>query len=233
MKKKRIVILGGGMASLVAAFELTRTAELRRRHDITILQQGHRLGGKGASGVNPDAHHRIEEHGLHILYGFYENVFRVLRECYDELGRDPAAPLATWRDAVAPQHLIVLPEREGKDVDFWSLFAPPNDEVPGDGITLDDPYRYLARLLDWSGALLRTFVGARPEHYPRRWSREHELAEALEAPGTTLLRKAVRRLVLARDEAGELAVLPLVQAAGKLAAALTPDDLEDRARCCG
>jgi uncharacterized protein with NAD-binding domain and iron-sulfur cluster len=226
MKKKRVVILGGGMASLVTAFELTRTPELRRRHDITVLQHGHRLGGKGASGVNPAAHHRIEEHGLHVLYGFYENVFRVLRECYDELGRPPDAPLATWRDAVAPQHLIVLPEREGKDVDFWPLYAPPNDEVPGDGTALDDPYRYLTRILDWSLALLRTFAGVKPEDYPRTWPRE--LVEALEAPGTALLRKAVRRLVMGRDDTGELSVLPLVQAAGKLASALTPDNAEDR-----
>jgi uncharacterized protein with NAD-binding domain and iron-sulfur cluster len=226
MKKKRIVILGGGMASLVTAFELTRTPELRRRFDITVLTHGHRLGGKGASGVNAAAHHRIEEHGLHILYGFYENVFRVLRECYDELDRPPDAPLATWRDAVAPQHLIVLPEREGKDVEFWSLFAPPNDEVPGDGTALDDPYRYVTRILDWSATLLRTFAGVRPDDYPRTWS--GELAEALEAPGTALLRKAVRKLVTSRDETGELSVLPLVQAAVRLATALTPDSAEDR-----
>ena len=34
-------------------------------------------------------HGRIEEHGLHLWMGFYENAFRLMRECYAELGRDP------------------------------------------------------------------------------------------------------------------------------------------------
>src|SRR6516162_8348703 len=145
MSQKRIAILGGGMASLVTALELTRTPAQRARHQITVYQHGHRLGGKGASGVNADAHDRIEEHGLHVLYGFYENVFRVLRECYEELDRPPDAPLATWRNAVSPQHLIVVPEHVNGSWRHWPLYMPANDEVPGDGTALDDPWRYLSR----------------------------------------------------------------------------------------
>lgn len=160
------------MASLVTAFGLTRTPELRARHAVTVLQHGHRLGGKGASGVNAERSHRIEEHGLHVLYGFYENVFSVLRECYTELGRPPGAPLATWRDAVLLQHLILLPERRGDDVDWWPLVCPPNDELPGDGAELGDPWRYVERIFDWSTLLLR------------QWSRRLLPGRARPGPGT-------------------------------------------------
>src|SRR5262245_20189607 len=134
--RHRVAVLGGGMAALVAAFELTRDPANRARYDVTVYQLGHRLGGKGASGVAGDPSgqgpRRIEEHGLHVLYGFYENVFRVLRECYDELDRPEGAPLRTWRDAVAPQHVIVVPERVDDQWSHWPLYCPPNDEVPGD-----------------------------------------------------------------------------------------------------
>jgi len=53
------------------------------------------LGGKGASGRNMDHGARIEEHGLHVWAGFYENAFRMMTRCYEELGRPPGSPLAT------------------------------------------------------------------------------------------------------------------------------------------
>ena len=76
-------------ASIVAAYELTSTPELRERYDVTVYQLGWRLGGKGASGRNAEHGQRIEEHGLHIWFGFYENAFRVMRDAYEELGRQP------------------------------------------------------------------------------------------------------------------------------------------------
>ena len=66
---------------------------------------GWRLGGKGASGRGPSG--RIEEHGLHIWMGFYENAFRLMRECYAELARDPGdRDVADWRDAFIPENAI-------------------------------------------------------------------------------------------------------------------------------
>ena len=53
------------------------------RERATVAQVGWRLGGKGASGRNPDRGQRIEEHGLHIWLGFYANAFRLLRACYE------------------------------------------------------------------------------------------------------------------------------------------------------
>ena len=84
-RRNRVAILGGGMAGLAAAWRLS-SPEHRDRYDtITVYQRGARLGGKGAShrGVNG----RIEEHGLHIWLGYYDNAFRLVRECYGELDR--------------------------------------------------------------------------------------------------------------------------------------------------
>ena len=45
-----------------------------------VYEKSWRLGGKGASGRDADG--RILEHGLHVWLGFYENAFRMMRECY-------------------------------------------------------------------------------------------------------------------------------------------------------
>ena len=73
---RRIAILGGGVASLSTALELTSTPDWQTRYDITVYQMGWRLGGKGASSRNPAAAGRIEEHGLHVWFGCYDNAFR-------------------------------------------------------------------------------------------------------------------------------------------------------------
>src|SRR5581483_8745209 len=78
-RPKRVAIVGGGCGAMAAAFELTRP-ELQGQFAVTVYQVGWRLGGKGASGRGPGG--RIEEHGLHLWMGFYENAFRLLRECY-------------------------------------------------------------------------------------------------------------------------------------------------------
>ncbi len=76
--KRKIAVLGGGAASLFAVWDLMEASP--DAYDITVYQMGWRLGGKGASGRGP--RDRIEEHGLHLMFGFYENVFRVMRQAY-------------------------------------------------------------------------------------------------------------------------------------------------------
>jgi uncharacterized protein with NAD-binding domain and iron-sulfur cluster len=127
----KVAVIGGGCASIAAAFELTRPA-LGGRYQVTVYQLGWRLGGKGASGRGPAG--RIEEHGLHLWMGFYENAFRLVRECYAELGRDPAScPIADWRDAFAPAPVIGVLERarEGHWLP-WTAALPTTDGLPGD-----------------------------------------------------------------------------------------------------
>ena len=93
--KTKIAVLGGGIGSIVTAFELTSTPALCEKYEVTIYQMGCRLGGKGASGRNMQRQGRIEEHGLHLWFGFYENAFNCIQRCYKELGRAPGTPLAT------------------------------------------------------------------------------------------------------------------------------------------
>lgn len=127
----KVAVIGGGCASIAAAFELTRP-EHGGRYAVTVYQMGWRLGGKGASGRGPAD--RIEEHGLHLWMGFYENAFRLMRECYAELGRDPrTCPIATWRDAFEPARLVGVADRtpDGR-WDVWKGILPQNDGLPGD-----------------------------------------------------------------------------------------------------
>ena len=91
--KKQIAVLGGGAASLFAVWDLVHSDP--HAYDITVYQMGWRLGGKGASGRNAKLGNRIEEHGLHLMFGFYENVFRVIREAYGEHYSDYPG---LWRD---------------------------------------------------------------------------------------------------------------------------------------
>src|SRR5690348_16768507 len=102
-RKKKVAILGGGPAGLAAAFELTATKELRDEYDVTVHQLGWRLGGKGASGRNAKYGNRIQEHGLHIWFGFYDNAFNLMRRCYEELDRPEGVPLATLEEAFEPE----------------------------------------------------------------------------------------------------------------------------------
>src|SRR5512145_2099257 len=124
MRPARIAIIGGGCAAIAAAFELSRP-EHRGRYRVTVYQQGWRLGGKGASGRGPAG--RIEEHGLHLWMGWYENAFRLMRECYAELGRDPGrCPITTWHDAFSPMEQIAVTDHERDGAwSIWQRALPP------------------------------------------------------------------------------------------------------------
>ena len=127
----KVAIIGGGCASVAAAFELTRP-ERRGQYEVTLYQVGWRLGGKGASGRGPSG--RIEEHGLHLWMGFYENAFRLMRECYAELGRKPGScPIVDWQDAFYPAPSAALAERAATgDWQIWTALLPPGAGLPGD-----------------------------------------------------------------------------------------------------
>lgn len=92
-RRRNVVILGGGVSALVAAFKLTERERWYEDYSITIYQQGWRLGGKGASGRNRQAHDRIEEHGLHMWWGFYDQAFSIMAKC-EEILADPTVGLS-------------------------------------------------------------------------------------------------------------------------------------------
>src|SRR5271169_5917709 len=115
---------------MTAAFHLTRP-ELRGRWDVTVYQLGWRLGGKGASGRG--LHNRIEEHGLHIWLGFYENAFRLIQQVYaaNEKNRPAGAPLRTWTEAFEKQSFVCIEENVGGQWKVWPETFPTDAQVPG------------------------------------------------------------------------------------------------------
>jgi uncharacterized protein with NAD-binding domain and iron-sulfur cluster len=128
----KVAVLGGGPAALSAAFELTATSQLRERYEVTVYQLGWRLGGKGASGRNHAMCDRIEEHGLHVWFGCYDNAFSLIRRCYEERGAPADAPLATWKDAFKPSGACIIYEHHE---DRWiphEVRLPPTPFEPGD-----------------------------------------------------------------------------------------------------
>lgn len=136
-RREKVAVLGGGMAGLSAAWRLSEPGWQDRYESITVYQRGWRLGGKGASSRGP--HGRIEEHGLHVWLGCYDNAFAVLRECYAEIDRattDPRCPIADWSDAFLPADTIGLAEQWGDDWQVWLGRFTQNDELPGEpGLT--------------------------------------------------------------------------------------------------
>ena len=129
----RVAILGGGMAGLSAAWRLSEPGWRNRFDSITVYQRGWRLGGKAASSRGQNG--RIEEHGLHVWLGSYENAFALLRECYTELDRattDPRAPVRSWDQALIPSDNLALADRTRDDWLVWLGGFARNDELPGE-----------------------------------------------------------------------------------------------------
>lgn len=123
------------MAGVATAWRLSEPGWEREFESITIYQRGFRLGGKGAS--SRGEHGRIEEHGLHVWLGYYDNAFRLLRECYAELDRertDPHAPIRTWREAMLPAADVGLEDRFGDDWRHWIGTFARNGQDPGDPV---------------------------------------------------------------------------------------------------
>jgi uncharacterized protein with NAD-binding domain and iron-sulfur cluster len=158
----RALVLGGGMAGLAAAHRLAPHGT------ITVVQRGWRLGGKGASHRTVDG--RIEEHGLHIWPGYYDNAFRLMRQVYEHLDRphtDPECPVRTWRDAFLPSNEVVVFEQHMGAWAPWAAHFRRNAQVPGlpnSGPTLDDLVRRGLGLL----ADLSISVGWRPRQADSR-----------------------------------------------------------------
>lgn len=136
-QKKKIAILGGGMASLSAAYELTDYEGWQNHYDITVYQVGWRLGGKTATGRG--ICDRVEEHGIHILQGWYDTTFRLLRDVYDERAKKklaPGSPLQDlFKDGLIANNTTLLTEfiPELGKWSNWPLIFPETKEQPGEG----------------------------------------------------------------------------------------------------
>jgi uncharacterized protein with NAD-binding domain and iron-sulfur cluster len=172
MAKTKVAILGGGLGSMAAAYELTCTQSLRDRFEVTVYQQGWRLGGKAASGRNQAVSQRIEEHGLHAFLGFYENAFRLMRDLYEDWAHlEPNARWKSWRDAFEPQYLVTIeewvprrggdPERDGR-WETWNLRLPRLPGEPGDGRTVPLERKIVHGIAELAIDWLKEIVRAEP-----------------------------------------------------------------------
>jgi uncharacterized protein with NAD-binding domain and iron-sulfur cluster len=177
--KQKVVVLGGGAAALSSVFWLTSRPGWQDDYEITVYQMGWRLGGKGASGRNAKLFNRIEEHGLHVWGGFYENAFRTMRDTYRELGRAPGSPLATLDDAFVKQSFVVWeewvqPKGQPGQWRHWEINFPTNPGKPGTGGELPSLWDYIVTLLGWMVEAMRQFPilevrdrARTPGHNPR------------------------------------------------------------------
>ena len=147
----RVAILGGGCGGLAAAWALSATPELRERFEVTVHQRGWQLGGKGASGRNPHpgggphGGQRIEEHGLHIWFGFYEHAFRMLRQAYAEAGLADGEDW--WTVPFQKCHSVSLFERREDDTWVRQLVSLPPRGGSRRGPPIDPVRAPLGRVL--------------------------------------------------------------------------------------
>jgi uncharacterized protein with NAD-binding domain and iron-sulfur cluster len=187
----KIAIVGGGCAALTTAFELTRP-EQRGRYEVTVYQMGWRLGGKGASGRGASG--RIEEHGLHLWMGYYDNAFHLMRECYREMGRDPrVSPMADWTDAFKPDPHVGVMDRGARGWQRLMSEFPPSAGLPGDPYKPGEQFTlsgYLVRGIQLLYTLLVTSQSsaAANERPANRKSRGHAKAESLAIDVASLLK---------------------------------------------
>ncbi|MFO7758389.1 MAG: NAD(P)-binding protein [Roseovarius sp.] len=159
VSRKKIAIIGGGVGAITAAYAITQLPNWQDEYDITLYQLGWRLGGKGASGRNPKKGDRIEEHGLHIWAGFYDNGFRLMRDCYEQLNktglRSPGAPLGTLEKAFTGLNHFLLaeevPNANGeKELHPWRVdFEEREGEQPGTGKMVPSPFEFFRSFLDF------------------------------------------------------------------------------------
>jgi uncharacterized protein with NAD-binding domain and iron-sulfur cluster len=134
----RIAILGGGAGAISAALQLSQDGWEERFKSITVYQQGWRLGGKGACGRGRDL--RIEEHGLHIWFGFYENSFRLLNRCHEELdarakgtNAEPRwkLPFTSVEQSFSPLVEVAVADHDGCGWKLWVAdFFDDDDDRP-------------------------------------------------------------------------------------------------------
>ena len=158
--RPRVLVLGGGIAGLAAAWRLSEPGWPGRFSSITVLERSTRLGGKGASVRG--AHGRIEEHGLHVWLGHYDNAFRLIRDCYTELDRDrtdPGCPIRSWRQAFMPAGRLGLFDHGPSGWLPWVATFTPNRQFPGEP-DADGRATSMVEMLLRSALLIRDFYAS-------------------------------------------------------------------------
>ncbi len=135
-ERKRIVIVGAGVAGLSTAFNLTDPTinpNWSDRYSVDVYQMGWRVGGKCATGRNPDACERIQEHGIHIFANFYFNAMRMVKAAFDEVEWDEHDKLRTMEDAFLPSAVAYNTDYFDKQWHGWLTSFIISDGNPWEG----------------------------------------------------------------------------------------------------
>ena len=193
MGKTRVSILGGGLSGLVTAFNLT-APEQQDRYEVTVYQLGWRLGGKCATGRNADLYQRIQEHGLHVFMGQYDNAFGMVQTLYSEAAHPP---FADWRQGYTQTPAMSLMEQVDGQWIPWVFELPVFPGTPG----IDPPPSLLGRVAQAIEYILHQLQGPHAAviagHAAAPWWRRSIdrvlgwLGREAEAVGLDLLRAAV------------------------------------------
>jgi uncharacterized protein with NAD-binding domain and iron-sulfur cluster len=157
-ERRRVLVIGAGIAGLTVAHELTRTPAARARFDVELVEMGHRVGGRLASAHRPEAWDRNEEHGLHVWFGWYDNTFRLAEEVWRDWRRPPDCP---WRDVHDGLRPIWTSEHgfEGPDgFELRRIHLPRNADRPGDA-THRSAIGRVSTWVDLARALAHTWAG--------------------------------------------------------------------------
>ena len=172
MPKQKIAILGAGVGALSAAFEITSQPGWQDSYDITVYQLGWRAGGKGASGRNQAIANRIQEHGLHLWMGFYENAFDLIRQAYDycrENNLTPGTPFPTYQQAFSRMNFTALAEQVKGEWKMWPVVWDPNEDLPGNANPTDaappvdgSPWSYVVAVIDFARSHLDRLADREP-----------------------------------------------------------------------
>ncbi len=164
-EKQKIVIVGAGPGGLSAAFFLTDPVAnpgWSERYDVSVYQMGWRVGGKGATGRNPDACERIEEHGIHLFGSNYFNSFRMLQACYQQVEWDENDKFRSIIEAFRPSTFSY-----GMDYLDGSWFGSPGrlpltDGNPWTGSPDPDPRDIVQAVLSMANQDLAAVVSDEP-----------------------------------------------------------------------
>lgn len=114
------------------------------RFDVTVYQIGWRLGGKASTGRNMEEGfgHRIEEKGIHIVFGSYPAVFDILEDIYNELNMSDNHPFSTLEKALLPHDTLTMAEFIDGQTKLWDVEFPIMGKNPWERTSKDQRTSY-------------------------------------------------------------------------------------------